>query len=921
MARVVPPLRLLAALLVAGPAMAQAPRGPAPVPFAAAPATAMPLLSGPGLVLPATLPGGAPLPVLPDAAQQEILNRILEAGAGRVPQAQTATPPRAAPAAAVEAEPFSPAEAFFAARDPGSALRQIGYESLRGGAAPAGIGFGALPDDYLLGRDDELVLAFRGRVRQTLTLRIGRDGMLLVPDLPPIPAAGRTLRALRADLEARAAQDLGGAEVFVSVGQVRQIAIFVGGEVTRPGLVPLTAHASVLDALVAAGGVRKTGSLRAIRVEGGAAPRVVDLYPVIVGAGGATPDLALREGERILVPPLGGVVALAGEVTRPGIYELPASTTAAPLTALLALAGQPLRPAGNRFLLQTADAGGRRSVQEIAADGMLRRGDLVRVEPGTDVQANQVRLAGHVAAGGAPLLRAAQGGRGRSLRALLADPLLVRPDPYPPLGVVWRTDRRSRARHFIAFDLAAVLRGGADLPLAEGDEVILVGLGDVQWLSSPAVQRAVRGEPPSAATLAPDPVNAATIGLAGGQGQVPAPVPGPGPAADCQALQLVAVAAQSSRQRFGAARGAGFPDLGRYACPQIFQDYPTLLPFLLDQAMVLTGEVRLPGLYPVLAGTSLSVVVAVAGGTTPGAALSAVEVATEARGGTGLARAVLDLEGDLGALAVAPQEAVRIPRNEAGRDMGPVTLVGEFVRPGTYDLRRGERLSELIARAGGLTAQAYPYGAVFSRDSVRQRQQEGFQRTARELEQGLLQVAAGQAVSAPRGISVDIGGAVQAGQALAASLRQARAAGRMVVEANPVVLATRPDLDPLLEPGDLVAMPKRPAEVTVVGAVLNPGSLQFATGWRAADYIRAAGGRQRFADGGRAFVVLPNGQSVAAGQGWFGEGGPPVPPGSVVVVPQDPSPYESWAFLRDLTAVAGQLALSSAALAVINGAR
>ena len=68
----------------------------------------------------------------------------------------------------------------------------------------------------------------------------------------------------------------------------------------------------------------------------------------------------------------------------------------------------------------------------------------------------------------------------------------------------------------------------------------------------------------------------------------------------------------------------------------------------------------------------------------------------------------------------------------------------------------------------------------------------------------------------------------------------------------------------VLEPGDLIAIPKRPNEVTVVGAVLNPGSLQFATGRRASDYVRAAGGPQRFADGGRAVVVLPNGQSVPA---------------------------------------------------------
>ena len=279
--------------------------------------------------------------------------------------------------------------------------------------------------------------------------------------------------------------------MYLSLGQLRQIAVFVGGEVQRPGMQALTPLASVLDALAATGGVRRTGSLRAIRVEGPAGRRIVDLYPVIAGDGGATPDLSLREGERVLVPPLGGAVAVGGEVTRPGVYELPAGAASAPLAAVLALAGQPLRPAGNRFVLDTTDGAGRRSLHEIGPRDVLRRGESPRVEPGTDVVAGRIRLAGHVAA---PLTRAAGGGRAASLRAPLSDPRLVRPDPYPRLGVVWRTDAQTRTRRFLPFDLARVLRGGADLRLAEGDEMVLLGQADVLWLASPGVQQALRGD-------------------------------------------------------------------------------------------------------------------------------------------------------------------------------------------------------------------------------------------------------------------------------------------------------------------------------------------------------------------------------------------------------------------------------------------
>jgi protein involved in polysaccharide export with SLBB domain len=353
----------------------------------------------------------------------------------------------------------------------------------------------------------------------------------------------------------------------------------------------------------------------------------------------------------------------------------------------------------------------------------------------------------------------------------------------------------------------------------------------------------------------------------------------------------------------------------------VFQDNPGLLAFLLDTAVLLTGEVRQPGLYPIINDTGLDLVLAAAGGVTDGADLTGVELArepTEQGGAIPLTRIVLDLRSrNFRAVRLSPRDVVRIPRGFTDRETGPVTLAGEAVRPGVYDIRRGERLSELLARAGGLTPQAYAFGTVFTRDSVRIRQQDGFSRTARELETSLISVAAGQANSGI-GQNMDLGGLVTAGRELANTLRQAQAAGRMVVEANPVVLAARPELDVLLEPGDLIVVPKRPDEVTVVGAVLNPGSLQFQSGWRASDYVRGAGGTQRFADTSRAFVVLPNGQATPAGMSSWQAGGPPVPPGSLVVVPQNPSPFETRGLIRDLTAILTQVTISSAALAVIS---
>lgn len=861
-----------------------------------------PLLAPP--TLPPIMPSGTPLPNLPPGTQHDLLQRLLDGGATRgappgLPRGGPTAPPlpftaQPLPAPMAPEDPLSSAEAFYAARLDPPVLRQFGYETFRGGGGGAALGFGALPEDYILGPDDEVTVAFRGRARQTLTLRIGRDGTLLLPDLAPIPAAGRSLKALRTHLEAIAARDLGGSEVFVSIGQVRQMNIFVAGEVLRPGFQGLNALSSVLDALAAAGGVRKTGSLRAIRIEGPRGRRVIDLYTVIADAPGDA-DLSLREGDRIIVPPVGGTVAVAGDVARPAIYELPARQASAPLADLLALAGGTIRQGGNRLLVQQGDGAGRRSFAELAPGSTVRRGDAVLVQPGADVVANTVRLTGHVAI---PVTRAASGGRqAQTLRGLISDRRLLRNDPYVRLGVVWRADTRTGQRNFRAFDLGRVLEGRANMPLQEGDEVIVFARSDIVFLTSPAVQRALRGEAPAAQPNAP-------------------------PAADCPGLTALALASRASPQRYAHVKGAGFPEIGTAPCPQVYLDYPDLPTYLLDQSVVLTGEVRAPGLFPITDDTGLDTVIAAAGGLSDAADLRVVEFAREppdTGGAIPLARTRLDLASrNFAAVRLSARDTIRIPRGFGDRDTGPVILVGEFLRPGTYDIRRGERLSDVIARAGGLTPQSYPYGAVFTRLSVRERQQEGFARTARELETSLIQVASGQAVAGSRSTSVDLGAAITAGRELANSLREARAAGRMVVEANPVLLAARPELDVLLEPGDIIAIPKRPNEVTVVGSVLNPGSLQFRSGWRATDYVRASGGMQRFADPSRGFIVLPNGQSTSAGLSAWQQGGPPIPPGSLVVVPQDPSPYETWGFVRDLTQVLGQISVSAAALAVIS---
>ena len=347
-------------------------------------------------------------------------------------------------------------------------------------------------------------------------------------------------------------------------------------------------------------------------------------------------------------------------------------------------------------------------------------------------------------------------------------------------------------------------------------------------------------------------------------------------------------------------------------CPETFESNPYLLPFVLEYVVALNGELRVPGAYPAVEGTPVGALVAVAGGVTNDADLARVEFTRSQVGASGPSvtrRVLANLLGQQGAsITVGPGDVVRFNPVFTDRDAGPVLLTGEFVRPGYYDIKRGERLSELIARAGGLTPQAYPYGGVFTRERVRKSEQEVLDRAARDLNSTVL-AAASRGELQP--------GALDAMRQLVAQLASTSAIGRVVIEADPTALQVRPELDVVLEPGDVLYMPKRPSSVLVTGDVLNPGAQQYVAGTSVDAYLRQAGGLQRSADRGRIFVLYPNGvaQPVSTGVWTYGSS-VQVPPGSAVVAPKDPAPF-GLAMVRDITTLIGQIALTAASIAVI----
>lgn len=867
--------------------------------------------------------------------------------------------------------PKSHLEDLYRIRTGDNELRQFGYDYLGMPRDLAIAQTGAIPDNYVLGQSDELVVTLRGTENATYRVKVDRDGLVTLPKLNPVSAAGRRFGDFRSQLETEVARAYVSTHVFVTIGSIHQLSILVSGEVRAPGVRIVSGLATALDAITLSGGIKKSGSLRNVQVIHNGVARSIDLYAVIAN-GSSSVMRTLRDGDRIYVPPIGPTVAITGSVSRRGIYELPPGAVGISTGGLLTLAGG-VEIAGS-YKLSKIDLRRTGELVLIPVDrgAIVRSGEAVVVSAQGAQALGAVRILGAVPEEGLRPISASP-----TISDLFQSASDLKPDAYTPFALIKRRDPATNAVVLVPVSLTAAIRHAATTPLQSLDVVYVLTRAQEHALAalatkgfntaySPSAMGSQMEEPgwpdngPGARDNAgPEALagaggagamnrndagsSAAPSGLAGGQPGAGSNL-GPGSANNQQGLygagsapenDALARSQQALRQSGLSPTSPRPPNPNSPTSPlqarpltdtEAVAEIAEALGVTSDAIQRAAGdslvwvldEVREPGPYLAARATALSDMIQVAGGVQGIADLSAIEVTStivdQQSGITQTNRLTYSQRDPQWAtVAIRAQDVIRLRPAYTTRENGSVTVAGQVRYPGVFDILRDERLSSILQRAGGLTEVAYPYGAIFTRKDVALAERAANERTARELESAIPAMATTSTQGQPNS------DALSYLSALSRQLRNTPAIGRMAITADPTILAVRPELDMFIQAGDALYIPKRPSTVTIAGEVLNPSSVQFRAGRSYTDYIGDAGGYSQNAEEGRTFIVYPDGSSSPVNARWlsFGNGGGSIPPGSTIVVPRDLQPYTWGQFIKDFTQIVSQLAITAATLSVL----
>ncbi len=323
------------------------------------------------------------------------------------------------------------------------------------------------------------------------------------------------------------------------------------------------------------------------------------------------------------------------------------------------------------------------------------------------------------------------------------------------------------------------------------------------------------------------------------------------------------------------------------------------------------GQVRNPGTFKYGDNMSLESLIQMAGGFNEGATPSRIEISRRVKNSNAMSVSAITAEiftvnvdqnlklvGD--PFILQPFDIVSVRGSEGYQIQKIVKVEGEVLYPGTYTIqRKDEKISDVIKRAGGLTAMAFPAGASLRRPGPTVIKANSIKYVNNNVYGIDSTVTIAKNVDNRKGIS-DNDKSKEDAEKLANLKRLQQSQGADTTNLQDSVIksdyvgidlvkilqkaGSRYDL--LLEDGDIIKVPKELQTIKVTGEVLKPINIIYKSGKGMGEYINESGGFTDNANKRGAYVVYANGAIKSTKKFLFFYDYPRIKPGAEIFVPK-----------------------------------
>jgi protein involved in polysaccharide export with SLBB domain len=754
--------------------------------------------------------------------------------------------------------------------------------------------------DYVVGSGDGLTINLSGGISQRLQRVVDREGRIVLPEVGGVEVSGRSLGDVQHLVQTVLRGQFRGVDADVSLSRIRTVRVYVVGDVERPGAYDVSSLSTPLNALYLAGGPTSGGSLRLLdHYRGKQLVERVDGYDLLLH--GVTGNMQrLEAGDTVEVPPLSGEVTVEGMVRRPAIYEMNGENS---LAEVLQLAGGVL-PTGtlrhvdverveshesrSMLRLDIPENNNQEQVTKALEDFKVQDGDKIKITPILPYAEKTVYLDGYVFRPGKFAYT-----DGMKVTDLIKSYKDLLPEPSTSHAEIIRLAQPDYTPVILAFNLGDALSGkdqagkDQDLVLKPFDTVRIFSKYDFE--DQPVITISGEVRDPGDHLTNGTPHLRDAIYLAGGTTRD----------ALLDDAQIYRKTGDGKLTVINVNLGKALAGDTKYDVELEPKDRVFVHRDLnkLDPAMVsVEGEVGRPGKYPLGEDMTAAQLVRLAGGFKRGAYTEEADLTRfEVVQGTKvigdhvnvpIAKAMLgEPDSDV---RLRDGDVLTIGQISDWQDLSATVQVkGEVAHAGGYGIQPGERLSSVIARAGGLLPTAYPYGAIFER--VELRQIEDKNRAA------LIERIKEEARNVKLDPEMDLDDRAEATASVLQykktidELENTPPTGRLVIHISSNLKRwANTSADVQLRAGDTIYIPKRPGMVFVDGSVYNPTGITYKPGKDAGWYLKQAGGPTAMANRKGTFVIRADG-SVVGGTGSLLGGGvesAELRAGDMVVVPE-----------------------------------